>query len=239
MKLANDKKIGAMSVEIERIRELTLNQDELESAVDNGELAELLDKMDSVKAELAAAQKKSNTLGTVRTVGSFVAGGTSVVSAATSFVGAGALDKLVKDMNACDSYVREIKSQRAELEFVAASDPALEQMDRVIDGCSGLNSRNISDIKSKLTASGIVSAVGAATGIAGGVTSLMAGKREKNGALAAASGKDGGTKELNMASNVLAVATTATSLGSAVIGGVTLADLMKNGEVAEKCKAAF
>jgi len=174
---------------------------------------------------------QSNPLGTARTVSSFIAGGTSAASAISSFVGVATLDTLVKDMNACDSYVREIKGQRAELEAEAPKDPLLAQMDDIIANCSGLNSRNIADVKGKMIATGVISATGAATGIAGGITSAVAGSKEKGGST--------DTKGLNIGSSILTGTTTAAGLTSTILSGVVLSDLHKNGDVAARCASAF
>ena len=178
--------------------------------------------------------QKSATLGTVRTVGNFVAGGAGAASAISAFVGAGQFDALIKDMNACDSHVRDIRGQREELAAVAPADVALAQMDDIIDACAGLNSKNIADVKNKLVATGIISSISGAAGLVGGVTSAIAGAKENKGAIGS---RD--TKGLNMASTVLAGVTTGTALTSTVISGVMLSDLMKNGKVAEACASAF
>jgi len=186
------------------------------------------------QAKMNELSKKSAALGTVRTVGNFIAGGASAGSAISAFVGAAQFDNLIKDMNACDSHVRDIKGQRDELKALAPNDALLADMDDIVAACSGLNSRNIGDVKNKLTAVGIISSVGAATGIAGGITSAVAGSKEAHGALGA---KD--TKGLNIASNVLAGVTTATAGTSTVISGIMLSDLVKNSDTADTCAGAF
>jgi hypothetical protein len=224
---------------IERVRMDDQRQELLESMP--GQKAKLDKEKAALLAEKDALGKKSDTLGTVRTVGNFAAGGTSAVSAATSFVGMSQLDDLIKDMNACDSYVREIKEQRFELADEDPADALLPEMDRIIAACSGLNSSNIQDIKGKMMASGIISSVGAGTGIAGGVTSVIAGGKEKKGADPTLSNTktETGTKGLNLASNILAGVTTATSATSVVLGGVTLAELANNDDTAKACRDAF
>ncbi|MDR3126838.1 MAG: hypothetical protein LBT92_04375 [Rickettsiales bacterium] len=241
MKTFNDKKIKELDDKVARLANLSApgNEQALRDALDNNEIANILDDMEKARVEREEAVKKSRTLGTIRTAGSFVAGGTSAVSAVTSFIGVDQLDKIAKDMDSCSAAVREIGFIRSELAAESPNDPDLTMMDEVVGACSGLNSKNIIDIKNKLTATGIVSAVGTATGIAGGITSAIAGSKEKQGASAMKSEKEGGTKGLNLASNILAGVTTATSLGSTVISGITLADLNKNDDRAKDCAGKF
>lgn len=250
MKLKTDKEIAEISASIEKLKKIAESDDVgLEAAIKSGAATDRLEKLDpkaenptdlSVKEqELNTAQTKSQTLGTIRTVGNFAAGGTAAVGSVTSFIGLAQFDELTKDMEQCNAAVSEIDRQKTELSFAAPDDPALAQMNAILSDCSGMNPNNIKNIKGQLTASGAIVAVAAATGIAGGVTSMIAGNKEKGGASATTAGKAGGTKELNMASNVLAVATTATNLIGTIISGVTLADLTKNGDIAAKCKDAF
>ena len=207
------------------------------------------------QAKIDGLAKKSQGLGTARTVTSFVAGGTSAAAATFSFIGAAQIDDLIKEMNACDSYVREIKSERGELlaEGLGEGHSTIKEMTQIISDCSGFNSGNISNIKSKFMATGIISAVGTATGVAGGITSAIAGSKEKAGASATASvsnrdcrPEDGptcrdksGTKELNTASNILAGVTTATSATSTMLSATMIFSLKKNSDIADRCKRAL
>ena len=193
------------------------------------------------QAKIDGLAKKSQGLGTARTVTSFAAGGTSAVATTFSFLGAAQIDDLIKDMNACDSYVREIKSERGELlaEGLGEGHSTIKQMTQIAGDCSGFNSGNISAIKSKFIATGVLSAVGTATGVAGGITSAIAGSKEKDGASARASVKDGGTKGWNTASNTLAIVTTATSATSTILSATMISDLIKNSDIADRCKRAL
>ncbi|MDR1027650.1 MAG: hypothetical protein LBL46_04510 [Rickettsiales bacterium] len=173
----------------------------------------------------------ANKLGTARTIGSFVGGGANVVGAGSVFIGLGQFDEAIKGIELCNSAVAEIEKQATELSFAKPTDSAIGQMKDIVSACKGLDKKNIEDIKGKLTASGVISAVGAVTGITGGVLSMQS---NKNTAAGPVESDKAGT-----ASNILAVATTAASLGSTIFSGVSLAGLNKNGEVAEKCKGAF
>jgi hypothetical protein len=186
-------------------------------------------------------KKKSGALGAARTVGSFVAGGTSAVAAATSFAGAISVDynKLKRDMRDCEKHAANIRGQRNELIDIAPSDPLISEMAGIYDKCRGFDTGNIDTIKTTLTIGGIVSTVGAGTGIAGGIVSHKAGRLEKAGASATKSNKQGGTAGYNKAANILAGVTAATSAGSALLTGLPLIALAKNAKIAGECRAAL
>ncbi|MDR1071638.1 MAG: hypothetical protein LBL21_03280 [Rickettsiales bacterium] len=235
MKAENDKKIDELN---QKLKQLSEGSDqELMAAFADGSIDDALSQLET---ELAAAEKKSQTLGTVRTVGSFVSGGTQAVGAASSFIGLRQLDELADNMDKCNKAVKEIDNLRLRAQIEIPDESAtIADMARITNGCGRLDSGNIRSIKGQLTASGVIMAVGGVLGVAGGATSAVAGGKEKAGASAVAAGKDGGTKELNTASNVLAGASAATALAGTIISGVTLAGLMKNGDIAKKCEEVF
>ena len=207
-----------------------------------GSLVELRNALNALNTQsdkmLTDAKNKSQTLGNIRTGGAFVAGAGGAVGAATSFSGTALLDKLAGDIDMCNSYVAEIEKQTTELRLESPDDPAIAGMSKIVESCKGLNSKNIADVKSKLTAGGILSVVGAAAGITGGITSAIAVSKEKAGASATTDGENG-TKGLNMAANISSGVAAAGNLGGAILSGVVLSGFMKNGEIAEKCKNAF
>ncbi|MDR3208610.1 MAG: hypothetical protein LBT45_02055 [Rickettsiales bacterium] len=197
--------------------------------------------IDTMNREMDSMKNDSKFYGDIRTGGSFVAGGTGAVSAATSFIGVGQFDDVIKNMNSCTSAVQEIDRIRTELQFADSTNAAISEMTKIVDSCSGMKSNNISNIKGKLMATGVISSVGGVLGIVGGITSLIAGNREEQepGALGGLSVKDGGTSELNTASNYLAAGASAASLASMIFGAVAVDGLVKNGAIVDKCKGAF
>ena len=193
----------------------------------------ILEGMNKSEQQSSTVNARSQLLGNIRTGTAFAAGGTGAIGAITSFAGVGTLDKLIEDMNACDSYVREIESQKNELTFAAPNDSTITQMNKIVESCKGMSSKNIADVKSKLKAAGIISAIGAAAGIAGGITSAIAVSKEKD-----PNNKEN-TKGFNTAANITSGVAAASGLGGAILSGVTLSGLNKNGDIAAKCKAAF
>ena len=174
------------------------------------------------------AEKLSGTLGGWRTAGAITAGVGGAVGTA-AFGGLKTLDNLVVEMNACDSYVQEISKQAAELRIAAPDNPAIAAMDDITKNCKGMSSKNIATIKGNMLTAGIISAVGAAAGVVGGIASVDANKKDKekrgNGA--------------NTVANVSSIAATAGNIGGVIFSGLTLSGLIKNGDIAAKCKAAF
>ncbi|MDR1027192.1 MAG: hypothetical protein LBL46_02135, partial [Rickettsiales bacterium] len=142
-------------------------------------------------AQPTPTDAKSQFLGNVRTAGAFASGGTQGVAAVSSFIGIGGIDKLAADMEACTAAVREIDRQKTELQFAAPDDAMIPVMQKIVDGCKGLNPQNITDVKNKLAAAGIITAIGGAAGIAGGIASAIAVGNEKKGADPTKSDKGG------------------------------------------------
>ena len=175
--------------------------------------------------------KQSQTFGNIRTAGAFVAGAGGTVGAITSFSGTKTLDDLILNMNACDFHIQDIKKLKDELSFAEPDDSTLSEMNRVIENCKGMSSKNIAEVKSKLRAAGILSIVGAAAGITGGITSAAAVSQEKQ--------KSQDAKKLNMAANISSGVATAGNLGGAILSGATLSGLNKNSAVAKACAGAF
>ena len=177
------------------------------------------------------AQQQRSALVTARTATAFGAGAISGVGAVASFVGVSTLNRLVENMNACDSYVREIRGLREELAEEDPRNPALAEMDNIISSCTGLNSQNIIDIRGRMIATGAISATGAFTGITGGIVSAVAGGQGGGG--------PGGTAGQNMAVTVLTGATAATGVATTALSGTILSALRRNADVVLRCSNAF
>jgi hypothetical protein len=243
-----DKKIVQRQETLQRLHELNDSKEEITNSKAE-EIAETVRALMNAESnrELSADQialekdkKTSANLGTARTVTSFVAGGTSAVASGTAFAGAFAVDynKLKSDMRDCEKNAAVIGSYRSQLAELEPNAPELSDMDAIVSSCRGFNYSNIDTVKNTLTAGGIVSAVGTGTGIAGGIVSLKAGQKEKAGASAMDKGPNG-TKNLNLAANILAGVTTATSASSALLTGIPLIEFTKNLDKAKDCAGKF
>ncbi|MDR3126448.1 MAG: hypothetical protein LBT92_02345 [Rickettsiales bacterium] len=212
-------------------------------------LKELADNDKNFAEMLKEQQKKSKSLGKVRTAGLFIAGGTSAVASVSSFIGASGFDKLMSDMRECTKHVTRIASINNVVNEYLAKAPVMEskygpllsganvRADRLAAGCRPFNIENISSIKSQMIASGVVSAVGTATGIGGGIVSRAANSdkvRDDNSAKGQAK-----EKNLNLAANILSGVTLGTSAVSVILSGKSIADLNANETAAKGCAGAF
>jgi hypothetical protein len=217
------------------------DQAEKTAAIDNGDVLRIAADLTRQlpQSELDAAKDKSELYGTIRTAGSFTAGGAGALSAAMSFISFNDFDDVIKNINSCNPAIQQIDKIKTELQFADSSNSTLAEMNKIVDSCSGMNSDVIAKIKGKLATTGVISSVGGVLGITGGITSLAAAGGEKNGKSAATDNKDGGTKQLNTASNWLAAGTATASLASMVFGALAVDGLMKNGDIAYRCKLAF
>ncbi|MBD5405540.1 hypothetical protein HDR59_03265 [bacterium] len=204
---------------------------------------ELYEYAKNLEEEKSKLEKKSKTLGNVRT--GLMAGSiaTSATSTITSGISTKKLDNLIDKMKDCDTAAKQIKSYISQIqsEIDDADDlknyPLFEKAENIVKSCSGFDTANIKEIKSVMTASTVVGGIGAATSIAGTITSAMANSKDvRNDDSEAGVKKE---KGLNIASNVMAGISTGTSAGGIVLGAITLNKLAKNVDVAEKCEDAL
>jgi len=219
-------------------------EEAMEEGTEPAELAEAPAEEDSAEddqsPEAVAARERrrlsAEAAGTMRTAGTFTAGGAGAVAAVTSFVGASQFDDIIKEMDNCIKAVNALERRVMELRFESPGDPDIARFNKIVENCRGLDSGNIGSIKSRMTTAGVFSAIAAATGIAGGITSAVANRPPAEGQAAGDGASGGGA---NTASNVLAIATTVANLTSTAISGASLIGLRRNSDIANKCREAF
>ena len=186
MKAKTDKKIDELQAEIDKIKlveEITQNLSNDQQKL----LEELRKIMPELKADTSALEqqvaeetKKSKTLGNVRT--GLMAGSiaTSATSTITSGISIKKLDDLMDKMNDCDKATKQVKSDASIIESeIDDTDnlknyPLFEKAQNIVISCSGFDTANIKEIKSVMTASTVVGGIGAATSVAGTITSAFA-----------------------------------------------------------------
>lgn len=106
----------------------------------------------------------------------------------------------------------------------------LKRAEEIETACSGWETVDLSKINTKARGATISSAIGASTGVAGTITSGVANSQ---------SVRDGDAqkeKNLNTVSNVLAGATTATSLTATVFNATQISAIKKAAAVADECE---
>ena len=186
-------------------------------------------------------EKKSKTLGNVRT--GLMAGATvtSAVSTGTSIGATVNADKLAKKMSDCNQKLYELKIAKSELEALESADKSAveigENATKILGACTGYNKNNINTVKNKMTASAIISGIGTATGATGTITSAMANSQK----VREDDSEKGKKKEknLNLTANIMAGITTGTSLSTTVISATAIADAKKDSKMAEECEAVL
>ncbi len=233
MKAKTDKQIAKTKAELEK-----MSLAELREELDNIE-----QKLSSLNNQISEEEKKSKTLGNVRT--GLMAGSiaTSAASTITSGISIKKLDDLIDKMKDCNRTTQQIKSDisviQSEIDDIEylKDDYRFYKAGNIVNSCSGFDTNNIKEIKGVMTASTVVGGVGTVVSTAGTITSALANsKKIRND-----DSEDGVKKEkgLNLASNIMAGVATGTSAGGIVLGAVTLSKLTKNVDVAESCEDAL
>ena len=198
-------------------------------AVGGTDLSEIAAKKD----ELDQKTQQSKTLGNVRT--GLLATGTVTNIAGAVIAGKnrtqGGLSEMIND---CIDAVRALENAKMQAHVagtVTADDVA--RADKIIDACGGYKTVDLSVVDNRAKGATISSGIGAATGLAGTITSGVANSTQTRG------GDEVREKNLNTASNVLGGATTAASL-TATIFNATQINAVKNlVQVADQCEAAL
>lgn len=198
-------------------------------AVGGANLSEIAAKKD----ELDQKTQQSKTLGNVRT--GLLATGTVTNIAGAVIAGKnrtqGGLSEMIND---CIDAVRALENAKMQM-YVAGTVTAddVARADKIIDACGGYKTVDLSVVDNRAKGATISSGIGAATGLAGTITSGVANSTQTRG------GDEVREKNLNTASNVLGGATTAASL-TATIFNATQINAVKNlVQVADQCEAAL
>ena len=198
-------------------------------AVGGADLSEIAAKKD----ELDQKTQQSKTLGNVRT--GLLATGTVTNIAGAVIAGKnrtqGGLSEMIND---CIDAVRALENAKMQM-YVAGTVTAddVARADKIIDACGGYKTVDLSVVDNRAKGATISSGIGAATGLAGTITSGVANSTQTRG------GDEVREKNLNTASNVLGGATTAASL-TATIFNATQINAVKNlVQIADQCEGAL
>ncbi len=183
-------------------------------------------------------EKKSKTLGNIRTGLLAGATATSIASTGTSIGATINAKKLAKKMEECNNSIEQLKIAQKSMEEIKDKNNDLTnhftKAGKILTFCTGYNKKNINTLKTKMTASSIISGIGSATSITGTITSAFANSEKiRNG-----SGEKEKKKEnnLNLVSNIMAGITTGTSLSTTAISATAITDAKKDSDMAEKCE---
>ena len=204
----------------------------------NSLMNEINPQIDELKKQIAENEKKSKTLGNVRT--GLMAGATvtSLTSTVTSTVTTVKASELAEQMINCDNKIAEVRIAKSLLEtFDVENNTYIEKAKKVLDSCTGFDKNNINTLKTTMTASAIISGIGSATAGTGTITSALANSQKIRN-----DNSDKGKKKekgLNITSNILAGVTMGTSGASTVLSATSIERAKKDSSIAERCENAL
>jgi len=188
-------------------------------------------------SDISKLDKKSKTLGNVRT--GLMAGATvtSAVSTGTSIGASVTAGKLAEKMEACNKAISDLKIAISTAEAEEVAENNLSNARKIVGACTGYSKDNINTLKKQMTASAIVSGIGTATAGAGTVTSALANSKKVRDD----NSEPGKKKEkgLNLASNILAGITTGTSGASTILSATAIEKAKKDSKMAEECESTL
>lgn len=197
---------------------------------------EYSNKQYSEKAdELRELNKKSKTLGNVRTG---TLGGATVANVAGAVVsGTNMADTdLIAQITACSDSV--IALQSARVQEIASAAPDIQKLDlaqRISDACGKWQYVDIESVNKKLKGATIASGVGAGVGMVGLITSAVANKDEPHDD----DSDKQKVKNLNTTANVMAGGTTIAGGTSMVLNATTINKIKNIISVADDCEKAL
>ncbi len=179
--------------------------------------------------------KKSETLGHIRT-GTLAA--TTAVNIAGAAVGGvnmkkakGTLTEMVSD---CLASVKELSAAYGQARIArTASDEDLGRVETIVRVCNEWSTVDLSKIDNRATGSFASSVVGATTGAAGTITSVLANSENIRTA------NDQKEKNLNLASNVLAGGATVASTAATIFNATQISAIKRASTVADACDGAL
>ncbi|MBD5391317.1 hypothetical protein HDR66_00765 [bacterium] len=237
-KTSVDSEIEQLEKEIEELKksrgDVPIEHLEIEDeALFKRQVAEFIASYQVKEQELSAAEKKSKTLGNVRT-------GMLATSTATNIAGTviAANNRVDSDLhtkiNACKLSVRELSNARMQARVAQTADDAqLSYAERIVTACGAWDMVDISSINKKSTGAAVSSGVGAAFGLAGTITSASANSQ---------SVRDGDAdkeKNLNNAANVLAGGATGASAVAVVFNATQINAIKRAANAADECEGAL
>ena len=236
-----DKEIEELEKEIERLKNergsvpvenLTI-QDEIAYKQQLHSFINSYIPISQKEQELSEAEKKSKTLGNVRT-------GMLATSTATNVAGTiiAANNRVKGDLksriDACLTSVKELSNARMQARISeTASDSELAYAERVVHACDAWNTVDVSSINKRSAGATASSGIGTGLGLAGTISSAMANSKGVR------SGDEQKEKNLNMAANVLAGGTTVASGAAVIFNATQIRAIKRASEVADECEGAL
>ena len=237
-KASVDKEIEELEKEIARLKaergDVPIEHLEIEDeALFKRQAAEFIASYQAKEQELSAAEKKSKTLGNVRT--GMLATSTATNIAGTIIAANNRVDgDLKSQIDSCIASVRELTRARMQARSdQSASEYELNRAEQIIRACDEWDTVDVSSINNRSTGATVSSGIGAGLGLAGTITSASANSPSVRDA--------GGEKEknLNTAANVLAGGTTVASGAAVIFNATQIRAIKRAATVADECEGAL
>ena len=235
VKQSTDKKI---EVNLEKLREIESKNPGIESvdsdwdkfeAELSAELANAKAEIEKYQAEIEKFNKQSKNLGNWRT--GLLAGSTATNVAGAVIAGVNKVDDDLKTQ--IDNCIAAVGNLRNSITQARINGVDVREAETIARECGEYEYVDVSKINKRGKGAMISSAVGAATGLAGTITSGVANANKTRG-----DNTDAGKqkeKNLNTAANVLSIGTTAASATATVFNATQISAIKKVAAVAEKC----
>ncbi len=188
-----------------------------------------------VKGTIGVLDKKSETLGNIRT-------GTLAATTAANIAGAAvggvnmkkAKGSLTEQVSECLASVKELSAAYGQARISrTASDEDLGRIETIVRVCNEWETVDLSKIDKRATGSFASSVVGAATGTAGTITSALANSENIRAA------NDQKEKNLNLTANVLAGGATVASTAATIFNATQISAIKRASTVADACEGAL
>ena len=242
VKANKDNRIEQLEKELEKLREIQSrrsfekpNKEELLGIVD-AYYEETKDPNKELEDEIDKLTDQSKKLGNWRT--GLMAGNTATNVAGAIIAGNNKVDgDLQQQIDSCRAAVANLRDSFPRARAEGADQSLLTDANNIISACSEYDYVDTKPINDRAKGAMISSIVGAATGVAGTVTSAMANSdkvRDDN----TDSGKQK-EKNLNTAANVLAGTSTVASGVATVFNATQISAIKKVVDVAQKCEGAL
>lgn len=199
--------------------------------------------VDSAKGELesekAKLEKKSKLYGNVRTGLMATSTAANIASAVVSGTNANSFNaQLSARIGACLGAVNYLSKAKVQAGLDGtATNQDVAKAEKIIETCGKYNANDVLKLVKQARGASAVSGIGAATGLAGTITSATANSNKIRDAQSEEAQKK--EENLNTASNVLATATTVASFTSSVLNVAQLSAAARVIELAEQCEEAL
>lgn len=196
--------------------------------------------LETAKADIAKAEAELNKLtGQSKSLGNWRTGlmaGSTATNVAGAIIAGGnkVQGDLKSQIEACRAATDDLRKSSMQARMDGRDITAAQ---KIIDGCKGWETFDASKINDRASGAKWSSIIGAATGAAGTITSAVA-NTDKTRQDDTDSGK-AKEKNLNTASNVLAIGTTAASATATVFNATQISAIKKASEIADNCERAL